>query len=485
MQDLAETSPRPFFGRVERIWIGSRVWLWVAGAVGLGLAAGYQIGRGANAFLLAAAFGLVGLLLVALLYERFPIYALIVILSLTTVLKVDFIPSTLLIIPGALAVFRLLLAVGLEKRRLHFSAIQGMGLLLGIWASIATTAVGSLGESRPYWLVILLLLLLPNALTRREHLLRACWMFLLPLGGMGYYVLTSRLLALLNTPAATMNRLHLASLATGDKNIVGMWLTLGIPFAYYLYVYERKPANRFWLVLSGVGMLAGAIATISIGVSIGLSVMVALIVWLQPKVSSRLRMLVAGGALLLLIFNGPIADRLATQDLTSLDSSWGSYRGEIWNASYHTILDYPLFGIGLVQERRIVMLKYINSAFFQSWYDHGVTIMPHNILLSVGLETGLPGLVIYMGLLAAVFGTIWKLKRRFQDGQDELMRTFAHLLLVAMLTGWVQAMGLTVHLDKLIWFMLTAPLALANIVRLEDEARGGLRKPVGQEKNEP
>lgn len=399
--------------------------------------------------------------------ERFPMYLLISMLALAELLKVDIIPSTLLILPGGLAIISLLAAIFLRRSKVFVrSPILLFAVLLGIWASIATAWVGSLSESRPYWLVIILLFLVPNLLTRLEHLLRAAWCFLLPLGILGVYVFLDRISVFLTSQEIDLEKLHLAPLVIGDRNTAGMWLTLGLPFVYYLYgYYKNEPRKRFWLLLAGGGMLAGAVATLSIGVAIGLVVMFAMIVWLQPGVTARLRLLVLAGLVTFLIFSGPLSQRLQMLNLTTLDESWGSNRGELWSAGYHTILDHPVFGIGLDPARRSAMMLYIQSWFIQQWYAAGVLVVPHNILLSVGVDIGLPGLVLYLAMLGAVFLLLWNLRRRLA-GRPSL-QVFANILLVAIMTGWAQGMGLSVHLDKMTWFLMACTIALANITSLE------------------
>ena len=414
---------------------------------------------------------LAGLIFLSLsiLYERFALYLLIVMLPLVELLRVDLIPSTLLIIPGGLAIVSLLASIVLRKKKIFISSpLVLLAVLLGVWASIATASVGSISESRPYWLVIVLLFLVPNAFTRKEHLLRACWLFLLPLGVLGAYVFFSRLFVYLGAQEISMESLHLANLGIGGKNIIGMWLTQGIVFVYYLFNhYKNEPGKRFWLLTSGGAMFAGALATLSISVAIGLSIMVALIAWLQPRVIARLRALTLGIAIILIIFSGPISERMQNQNLTSLDENWGTYRGAIWEAGYRTIMDHPVLGIGLKPARRSAMMKYTDIWFVQQWYALGILVVPHNIFLSVGVETGLPGLVLYLALLSAVFFLLWNLRRREEYLEAFSLQVFANILLVALIVGWVQGMALSVHLDKIMWFLMGSAIALGQIARNE------------------
>ena len=450
--------------------------LWGAGAGLLALLASIMIGKeGTSAFIISFALvaGAAGVLL-SLLYERFPLYLLVVLLPLAEMLKVEFIPSTLLIIPGSLAVVSLLAVVALRKNPIFVhSPILLLAVLLGVWASVAMAAVGSVFESRPYWLVIVLLFLIPNFFTHEDHLLRAGWLFMLPLGCLGVYVFVIKVLSYLMGQVVTGQSLHSVRFEVGDKNIVGLWLTLGIPFAYYLFgYYQKEPGKRFWILMIGVAILAGALATVSLGVVVGLCAMIGMIIWLQPDVSARLRSLALGIILIPLIFNGFVIERLQSKQILTPGEAWGTYRGELWSAGARTILDNPIFGIGLKPARRIAMLKYLHEPFFQQWYDQGVLIMPHNIFLSVGVDIGLPGLVLYLILLSSVLFSLWRLRHRPEYHENHLIRIFTNIFLVALITGWVQSMALSVHLDKLLWFLMGSTIALWNIVDEKGHNKG-------------
>jgi len=446
-------------------FLSFQLWFFLIGlfAVVMGLFIGFGNER-AFVFVFMLIVG-VALVLVSLRFERFPIYLLVGSLSIAEVLRVDAIPTTLLIIPGGLSVMSFLFAVVFHKRRVFIqSPILITSLLLGFWAVIATFNVGSVSESRPYWLVIILLLLIPNLLIKAEHLLRASWLFFLPLGALGAYVTFDRLAFYLAAQHISMDALHLVPLDIGDKNVVGLWLTLGIPFVYYFWsLYSREPAKRFWLLCAGVSMLAGIVATLSIGALIGLGVIVVLIVNQQPQISARIRNTFLGAVLLAIIISGPISERLAERDLTSLDTSWGTYRGELWLAGYRTILDYPVFGLGLAPARRSIMLNYIEQWFIQDWYRQGILLAPHNIFLSVGVDIGLPGMILYMIILGTVLISLVRLNRRFENQTDSFLRILPKILLIALIGGWVQGMGLSEHLNKFLWFLMGCVAVLARI----------------------
>ena len=72
--------------------------------------------------------------------------------------------------------------------------------------------------------------------------------------------------------------------------------------------------------------------------------------------------------------------------VTSLSGRW-----EIWVGSFYALLDYPLWGIPFGLSVRSC-LGYSQPGIFKS---SGVT-HAHNLLLQVGLDLGVPGLLLYL-----------------------------------------------------------------------------------------
>lgn len=96
----------------------------------------------------------------------------------------------------------------------------------------------------------------------------------------------------------------------------------------------------------------------------------------------------------------------AMSSLTSPDASRG--RWHMWSATGDIIADYPLLGVGPD-----------NWQFAYPAYDGGEMIRvgsaperPHNDLLWIAADTGIPGALAYLWLLAAAVTVVWRLSRK-------------------------------------------------------------------------
>lgn len=87
--------------------------------------------------------------------------------------------------------------------------------------------------------------------------------------------------------------------------------------------------------------------------------------------------------------------------VTSLSGRW-----EIWVGSFWALLNYPLFGIGLGSFEKTMPLL-LPQLFAKGSIPHA-----HNLLLQVGLDLGVPGLILFLWLwIAAIVAQIVTLRR--------------------------------------------------------------------------
>lgn len=109
------------------------------------------------------------------------------------------------------------------------------------------------------------------------------------------------------------------------------------------------------------------------------------------------------------LFSPPQAAEIARE--TSAGSN--SNRLNIWSAALAALRDYPLTGVGINEFRsRAVRALYPVPAYENSVLPHA-----HNILLQVGDDLGIPGLIVYIGwtvVVGVMLRRIWKRGDGFQ-----------------------------------------------------------------------
>jgi len=82
-------------------------------------------------------------------------------------------------------------------------------------------------------------------------------------------------------------------------------------------------------------------------------------------------------------------------------------RRELWPWAITAIGDFPFTGVGLGAFRQVVFRLYPLPA----WPDYDIG-HAHNIFLQTALDSGLPGLVIYVAILCVAAAVAWRVARR-------------------------------------------------------------------------
>jgi putative inorganic carbon (HCO3(-)) transporter len=83
-------------------------------------------------------------------------------------------------------------------------------------------------------------------------------------------------------------------------------------------------------------------------------------------------------------------------------------RVEVWSRAISALRDFPFTGLGLGTFRRVAPVLY---PFFLLGSHQDIS-HSHNVFLQVAVDTGLPGLVGYLGLLAVAGSVGWQRIRR-------------------------------------------------------------------------
>lgn len=175
---------------------------------------------------------------------------------------------------------------------------------------------------------------------------------------------------------------------TENPNDMAMLLNLMLPFAVALLLTTRRRLARVFLV-AAIGIMVGAIiATFSRAGFLALGVMYLIYLW---RFRSRAERFLAPAVLLIVICCLPLVpstyfDRLST--ITNIEEDESGSAQERWSdalVASKLILSSPLIGSG-VGTATIAM----NEARGDLWIEI------HNVYLTLGVELGLPGLVLFL-----------------------------------------------------------------------------------------
>lgn len=234
------------------------------------------------------------------------------------------------------------------------------------------------------------------------------------------------------------------SVAGGDANDLAMTLALALPMAWYLGMTYRRPLLRwtcraylpiavFAIALTGSrgGMLAGIV---------GLMIVPLSMTRLSPgRLVTAIAMLAISGALAVVYVPEQVVERLATTGTEIEELTLGG-RFRVWKAGLNAFVAKPILGHGTSSFKPVV-----------APILGGEGKVAHNSFLSVLVEQGIVGLLLYSSMFAAVLVAVFKLPR--------LERRFA---LVLLGTLGVAMLPLTWEDRKQVWFILAALLGLSS-----------------------
>lgn len=307
-----------------------------------------------------------------------------------------------------------------------------------------------------YVQLLILVLILWDLYTTRAMVLAGLEMFIL-----GVYVVLGDLL--INYFSGTTFYYERFSATGTNPDDLGVTLALGIPIAWYLAMSIKLPRlnpglqllNYAYIPTAFLGIaLSGTrtalLATIP-GLIFGLASLTRLRLW--ARVAIFLFLVIAGYFLLPYIPTASL-ERLGS---TGSELSGGDFNGRlpIWRQGWLSFLQHPLIGVG--------------SNMFRSTNTIGKVVgkVAHNSFLSILVEVGLVGFVLFALILLLVILQAWRQTR--WDARFWL----------ALLATWViGASTLTWENRKPTWLILSMVIIGANLLQTAARSPVNTSQPV-------
>jgi O-antigen ligase len=340
---------------------------------------------------------------------------------------------------GALALGLMLTVVVISGQLRRWRGLHAAAFLFVAWASIGV--------------LILHLQEIPAKLYTFIQLFMVMWMVweLAPTGRrvaglllayvLGAYVAALETILLYHRAAGELRRFAAGGM---DPNSLAMTLALGLPMAWYLGMTHARssirwicriylPIGLFGIVLTGSrgGMITAMVALLIVPLAMtNLS---------AGKLVTTVVMLAISGGLAVAYVPDTVVERLSTTTESVQDMSLGG-RIRLWQAGFHAFIQRPVMGYG-------------TSAFKQAINPEmgQLTQLAHNSYISVLVEEGIIGLMLYLLMFLLVVGPILRLPR--------LERRFALVLLATLM---VAISPLTWEDQKPVWFILGVLIAFAS-----------------------
>lgn len=227
-------------------------------------------------------------------------------------------------------------------------------------------------------------------------------------------------------------------------------------------LWGSYPKNGAWIQLGLLALIAGGgfllWQTHSRGGILGLGGALVVMVALRFR-WTKWHWLVVGSAgifLLLLIWKQLPIFVQNPHDPLSLFS-----RFEIWQRATLILTDFPLTGLGINNFRHIVPILY---PIFSLPPDIDIA-HAHNQLLQMGVDLGLPGLIIYLSLWILIAALLWQSWRSKNSQTSILQQSLIIGLTGTFTSGWIYGMVDTIALGSrpsFLWWLLLALLVVIH-----------------------
>ena len=341
---------------------------------------------------------------------------------------------------GAAAVALTLVAMVLTGRFRRWQPFQYAAFLFVLWAAGVLLIVYNPPQMpKKFWTFVQLFVMvwmIWEIAVSRSRLIGLLSAYVL-----GAYVSALDTILLFRREAGAMKRFAAAG---GDPNDLAMTLAAGIPMAWYLGMTNHRPIIRWacrayipigLLGIALTGSRGGMVASL-----VGLLIVPLTMTRLSPgKLALAITLLAVSGGVAVAYVPKTIVTRLSTTTTEVEDLSLGG-RFRIWKAGFHAFEQRPLIGYGS-GSFKVALLPELGYA----------TQVAHNSYLSVLVEEGFIGLLLYLSMFISVFLALMRLRG--------LERRFT---LVLLATIAVAMLPLSWDDRKTVWFVLAALAGLAR-----------------------
>jgi len=256
---------------------------------------------------------------------------------------------------------------------------------------------------------------------------------------LGAYVASFNTILLYRRQASALRRF---AAGETDPNDLAMTLALALPMAWYVSMTTSRPLLR-WICRCylPLGLLAIALTASRGGMVaslVALSIIPLSMTRLSPgRLAAAIAVLCISGAVAVTFVPEKVVQRLSTTSSEVEDLHFGG-RGRIWAAGIKAFEEQPIVGYG-------------TSGFKRAVAKFGVGQVAHDSFLSLVVEQGLIGLLLYLTMLATVFFSVLNL--------PQLERRFALILMATMLTAMLP---LTWEDKKVVWVIMALLVGLSQ-----------------------
>lgn len=372
------------------------------------------------------------------------------------------------------ALFLLIVAMMRGQARVRFDRPVAWVLAYALWATasllwtVNTAATAS--QLASLAIAVVYMLAFSAWLTSRKELERTLGFLAVAACGVGAFAIFSYL-----THASLDVKLGRASGGQGDPNFFAAYQVISIPVVLVLASEARQRWRRVLLYIAVAISIGSVLTTLSRGGLIALTTIVLLTLLLPSRTMFRSRRQKTGVVIAVLVVGAgafqAVSGTFAPRLNSLLGQGGGSGRVVIWQGALTAARERPLTGIGFgafqsVSDDLILRTPGVSLQY----YDlpaHGQVV--HNTYLGTAAELGIPGLLLFLGLLISTLRQLRRTAARARAAEALFLARVAGALAVGLI-GWaVATIFLSAETSRPLWIAIGIALALPKLLesRLE------------------
>ena len=253
-----------------------------------------------------------------------------------------------------------------------------------------------------------------------------------------------------------------------DANDFATFTVTALPFGLYFLHAADRGFTRVFAALSLCILAVAFVRTGSRGGFIALVAVTAFIVFRYTAIALRWR--IAATALVALVVVGTASDQYWTQMGTILsDADYNrtdeSGRMHIWRRGIGYMFRNPIFGVGPGNFQAAEGML----SSFAARQQIGVGVRwnaAHNSYIQVGAELGMPGLFIFIAIIASTFAGLRRLNRLYSfaaDDREENPRALTNALTASLVGFVVGAYFLSLVYTELFYTLAALSVGLCKV----------------------
>jgi O-antigen ligase len=265
-----------------------------------------------------------------------------------------------------------------------------------------------------------------------------------------------------------------------DPNFFAAYQIVALPLVLALAGQAADRRLRTILYCTLLVIVASILASASRGGLLGLAAMIVLLVYFRAGVIFRSRRqksivllaLVGATAVALQAASSIVLPRITSLfNETSSAAAEGSGRKEVWRSAEMSIAERPLLGLGYgafegVSNDLLVRTPNIQFTHFELRLK-GLRV--HNAYLSSMAELGLPGLILFVGLLVSTLRALRRTARRGRELGDAPLARVANAFVLSLIGWCVTSIFLSSETSRGLWIVVGISLALPRLLSAASE----------------